>query len=119
MLFFNIKGQSQTMEELWQEIVKLEIKHPDIVFRQAIWETGWLKSYACIHRHNIFGFFNGKKYYTDWQACLAYYKSWQEKYYKNTDEDYYHFLRRIKYASAEHYTQSLKSLKVPVYVIEN
>lgn len=107
---------SQTQEELWNEIIKNDIKQPSIVFRQAMWETGWLKSYACQHRHNLFGFINGKKVFKTWQESVIYYKNWQNKYYKNEEEDYYHFLNRIGYASAKGYIKALKSIKVPIYV---
>jgi hypothetical protein len=104
----------QTVEEVWQEIQKDSIKHPEIVLRQAIWETGWFKSSACKHNHNLFGFNNGKMKFKTWQESVAYYKQWQDKYYKNDSLDYYKFLIKIKYAAnGPAYVKCLKSLKLP------
>jgi len=108
---------SQTTEEVWQEILKDSIKHPDIVMRQAILETGWFKSSACRNNHNLFGFQNGKMKFKTWQESVAYYKRWQDKYYKNDSEDYYNFLIRIHYATGEAYVKCLKAIKLPEYCI--
>lgn len=114
LLFPSIICNSQTVQEVWQEILKDSIKHPEIVLRQAIWESGWFKSTATKKNNNIFGFNNGKMKFESWQACVAYYKRWQDKYYKNDSEDYYHFLSRIGYAAnGPAYVKALKSLKLP------
>jgi len=53
-----------------------------------------------------------KKFESD-SACIAYYKSWQDKRYskwkkKYPKEDYYHFLKYVKYATGDKYTAELK-----------
>ncbi len=92
------------------------ILHPEIVLRQAIWETGWFKSKHSLQKNNLFGFRYSKKYmsFDSWQACVDYYKTWQLRRYTNPDEDYYKFLVRIKYATSQNYLSSLKSLKLEI-----
>ena len=50
------KLSSQTIESLRERLNESEVQHKDIVLRQAILETGWLTSYSCKKRHNLFGF---------------------------------------------------------------
>ena len=42
------------------------VKHPDIVYAQAVLETGYFKSGLCNNSNNLFGLYNSKKkkYYT-------------------------------------------------------
>lgn len=117
LVLSSVISYSQTTEEVWQEILKDSIKHPEIVMRQAILETGWFKSSACRNNHNLFGFQNGKMKFKTWQESVAYYKRWQDKYYKNDSEDYYKFLIRIKYATGQAYVDYLKAIKLPEYCV--
>jgi flagellum-specific peptidoglycan hydrolase FlgJ len=104
------------IEEVYAYIKCCEIQHPEIVLRQAIWETGWFKSEYCLKRHNLFGFRHTKTYMTfsTWQESVEYYKKWQERRYKDPNEDYYKFLVRIKYATSKEYVSKLKSLRVTI-----
>lgn len=94
-------------------IILVGIKHPDIVLRQAILETGWFQSKMLMDKNNLFGFRSTKKYkrFESWQACIDYYKSWQDEYYTNPEEDYYAFLKRIRYARTKEYIWTLKHIK--------
>ena len=124
LLFFlnvltaNITAQQHqktpTVQEVYTYIVCAGIKFPDIVLRQAIWETGWFKSKHMIHKNNLFGFRHSKKYmsFTNWNECVDYYKSWQLRQYTREGEDYYAFLIRVKYAQSKKYIECLKSLNV-------
>jgi hypothetical protein len=56
--------------------------------------------------------------FENWQSCINYYKSWQERKYTNKDEDYYKFLIRIKYATSAKYISCLKSLRLEIPQIE-
>lgn len=99
-------------------IKEVGIKHPDIVYAQAIVETGWFKCKHCsMERNNIFGFQTKKGYITfdDWKESVDYYKRWQDKYY--SDGNYYDFLeclyetnsgRCVRYATDSTYTNKLK-----------
>ena len=51
--------------------------------------------------------------FDSWQKSVEYYKNWQSKHYTNPDEDYYVFLKRIKYATSENYKSMLLGVKLP------
>lgn len=93
-------------------ICEVNIKHPEIVMRQAIFETGWFKSDFLMKKNNLFGF-RVKNYmqFDSWKESVDYYKKWQSKYYiEEKYKDYYDFLTKIKYGN-KRYVQYLKSLK--------
>ena len=79
-----------TLKEVYNEIVRQEIKEPEIVLRQVIQETGWLKCTKCsLDKNNLFGFtyrkyIDGKKHtyyqrYSNWKESIAAYKKWQDR----------------------------------------
>ena len=114
------KKDTITVYEVYEYIKCSGILHPEIVLRQAVWETGWFKSRHTLEKNNLFGFRYTKKYmsFENWQSCINYYKSWQERKYTNKDEDYYKFLIRIKYATSAKYISCLKSLRLEIPQIE-
>ena len=105
------------MQNMYNAIKSAGILHPDFVMAQCMQETGNLScKKCCLRYHNLFGFYVGKnkckKFESD-SACIAYYKSWQDKRYskwrkKYPKEDYYHFLKYVKYATGDKYTAELK-----------
>ena len=100
-----------TIELVRAEILRLEIKYPEIVLAQSVLETGWFKSRRCLEDHNLFGFRSKKGYllYEEWQDSVEAYSNWQLKYYRS-NEDYYEFLCRIGYASDSTYVEKVKQL---------
>lgn len=90
-----------------------EIKCADVVYAQAILETGHFKSAVCLNHNNLFGLYNSKKkeYYkfNHWSESVVAYKKWIQNKYK-PPEDYYSFLHRIHYASDPQYTHKLKKI---------
>jgi flagellum-specific peptidoglycan hydrolase FlgJ len=99
------------VKNLKSEIHRNRIKHPDIVLRQAILETGWFDSYNCTERNNIFGFRTSEYLVFDsWQDCVRYYKDWQDRKYKGGC--YYQFLKDVGYASDLEYIEKLKHIKI-------
>ena len=62
------------------------VKHPDIVYAQAVLETGYFKSGLCNNSNNLFGLYNSKKkkYYTfnHWKDCIVAYKEMVQYKYK-------------------------------------
>jgi hypothetical protein len=114
------KKDTITVYKVYEYIKCSGILHPEIVLRQAVWETGWFKSRHALEKNNLFGFRYSKKYmsFENWQSCINYYKSWQERKYTNKDEDYYKFLIRIKYATSAKYISCLKSLRLEIPQIE-
>jgi hypothetical protein len=102
-----------TPENVYAQLEKFDIQHPEIVLRQSILETGWYEcEYCSLQHNNIFGFRYKKKYleFDNWVDAVKYYKKWQDKRYKGGD--YYTFLKDIGYATSKTYISKLKSIKV-------
>ena len=102
-----------TPENVYAELEKLGVEHPEIVLKQSILETGWYECEHCSLKHNnIFGFRYKKKYleFESWVDGVAYYKKWQDKRYKGGD--YYKFLKTIGYATSTTYISKLKQIRV-------
>jgi hypothetical protein len=101
-------------QNIYYQIVRNNIKHPKIVLKQAILETGWFKSRLCKQNNNLFGFHNGKSYmkFKSYNDCIKYYAHWQKSRYDNTN--YYKFLEDCNYASDTNYVSILKKIKVNV-----
>ena len=90
-----------------------KIKHPEIVQKQAILETGHYMSKLCTEHNNLFGLYDNKnnKYYEfdTWIESIIAYKWWiQDRYQYDEKEDYYDFLKRIGYAEDDKYIEKLK-----------
>lgn len=92
-----------TLDEVFSEICKADIRHPEVVMSQVQLETGYLTAPMLMSRNNLFGF-RAKSYLTfsHWKESIAYYKKWQDKRYTNNSEDYYKFLVRIRYAGHDY-----------------
>ena len=109
--YSSIKKDTVLLDSIFNFICEQQIVHPEIVIKQVIIETGWLTSPFLMNKKNLFGF-RKKTYlsFNSWQESVLYYKKWQDKYYKDPDEDYYNFLVRIKYATNK-YPMHLKKIK--------
>lgn len=98
-------------EGLYKALEYYNIYHKDIVYAQAVLETGWFKSDICLNNNNLFGLYNSKEkcYYTfnHWAESVEAYAKYVQYKYK-APSDYYSFLRQIKYATDEGYTRQLK-----------
>jgi hypothetical protein len=99
------------MDSVLNYICLSSIVHKDIVMKQVIWETGWLKGEFLMSRNNLFGF-RHKEYlrFSNWKESVDYYEKWQAKYYTNPSENYFDFLVRIRYSNSR-YPGHLKSIK--------
>ncbi len=91
-----------------QQIKDKGIKHPEIVYAQYRLETGNGVSRAFTEYNNAFGFtLKGRLMrFKSVNACVEYYKTWQDKRY--VTGDYYVFLQKIGYATDENYIKLLK-----------
>lgn len=102
--------------EVYCYIKSVGIKNPEVVLRQAIYESGHFKSAICKTKNNIFGFRTMVIYKTfkSWKDCVDYYKRWQDKNYKDSTEEYYHFLQRINYSGYKSfsYVSDLKKTRI-------
>lgn len=103
---------SKTPQEgLWDALIYYDIKHPEIVYAQALLETGYFKSKGCIRDHNLFGLYNSKKRqyhkFSHWTESVKAYKEWVQYKYKPPN-DYYEFLSSLPYATDKNYIKILK-----------
>lgn len=105
------------LQAMYDAIKAAGIQQPDFVMAQCMQETGNLNcKKCCLRYHNLFGFYikgNKCKKFSSDSACIAYYKSWQDKRYDKWEKkypkaDYYHFLKYVKYATGDKYTGELK-----------
>lgn len=100
-------------EGLYEALVFYDLYHPNIVYAQAILETGNFTSGGCKKDNNLFGLYDSKNkcYYkfNHWYESVEAYKKWIQKRYK-PGEDYYNFLKRIHYAEDPNYTKILKRI---------
>lgn len=97
-------------EGLMEALEYYEIHHKEIVYAQAIQETGWFKSRMCRKNNNLFGL-RGKHYYkySHWsESVIAYKEKIQNRYRQG--EDYYKFLQRIHYAGDPNYISTIKRI---------
>ena len=114
---FSQKIDKAKMQVMYDAIKAEGIRHPEFVMAQCMQETGNLNcKQCCLRYHNLFGFYvkdnKCKKFDSD-KECIKYYKKWQDKRYekwqkKYPKEDYYHFLKYVKYATGDKYTKELK-----------
>lgn len=99
-----------------------EIKNPTIVLAQALWETGYFKSYNCRIRNNTLGLYDSKNKrffsFNHWTESIKLYKEAVE-YKLKKGEDYYIFLDRIGYAEDPNYVDSIKSMVHRLRIKEN
>lgn len=100
------------VEAVQDDLIYYNVKYPDVVLQQAIWETGWFKSNVCKEYNNLFGFKTDKGYlkFDTWEESIKYYKNWQNRKYKGGD--YYHFLDTLPYSGDSLYKDHLKSIHV-------
>ena len=107
--FFSKSPQEGLMEALEY----YEVKHPQIVYAQAVLETGHFKSNVCLNYNNLFGLYDSKNkdYYkfNHWAESIVAYKEWIQKKYQPPN-NYYVFLEEVNYASDKEYISILKSI---------
>lgn len=107
--FFSKSPQDGLMEALEY----YEVKHPQIVYAQAVLETGHFKSDLCLNGNNLFGLYNSRKnqYYKfdHWVESVVAYLDYVQDRYKPPN-DYYKFLQRIGYAEDPNYINKLKGI---------
>lgn len=108
-------------DSVYNYIKELNIKHPDLVFRQARLESANFTSNVFKSNNNMFGFKQAFKrantqngvlgsyaYYNTWQDCVIDYALYQTYSAKNlTEEQYIQFLGK-HYAEDPKYSQKLR-----------
>lgn len=98
-------------EGLMEALEYYDIHHKEIVYAQAVLETGHFKSGGCRKDNNLFGLRGSKNYYKykHWSESVKAYKEKIQSRYR-PGEDYYKFLERIHYAENPQYTNVLKRI---------
>lgn len=99
-------------EGLMGALVYYEVDHPEIVYAQAILETGNFKSYGCLTRNNLFGLRKKDGDYMSfghWTLSVAAYKRYIQKY-SHPPNDYYQYLQDLGYAEDPEYITKLKQI---------
>lgn len=111
---FPFAANAQLKDSIYTYIKACGIKHPEVVMQQVLLETGHLGADYLMDRNNIFAFRRTEEYmhFADWKECVEFYKRWQDKYYKNIEENYYSFLQRIKYSGSHNYIDVLKRVSI-------
>lgn len=99
-----------SVQNVYTELKKQNIKHPKIVLAQSILETGHYQSNVCKNNNNLFGLMKGNDYhsFSHWKQSVTYYKNHVQSRYKGGD--YYTFLSDIGYAIDDDYIKKLKQL---------
>jgi hypothetical protein len=95
-LLFTKESNALPLWIIKEEIIQQDIKFPEVVFAQAILETGWSKCQNCAldKFNNVFGFTTSLGFirFSNWRSSIRFYRLWQNKYYKGGD--YFEFLSR-------------------------
>ena len=109
-----LKAKELNDSILYLALVHYNIKHPKIVLAQAKLESGNFTSNHYKKRNNFLGLYDSKRkeYYkfNHWTDCIQGYKDMIE-YKLRDNENYYNFLRRIKYATSENYIRQIKQIE--------
>lgn len=103
-----LKGHPK--QHLMDALRYYEVKHPEIVYAQAIIETGNFSSNGFKVKNNLFGIMKGSRLrvFNHWTESIVYYKNNIQNRYKSGD--YYAFLKRIGYAENPNYTVHIKKV---------
>jgi hypothetical protein len=96
-------------------LIECNIRHCDIVFKQAILETGHFSSNAFKTKKNLFGIsnMNGLVAFNSWEESVYRYKAIQKGYKGGC---YYNYLENIGYAEDSLYIKKIKLIKISKYI---
>lgn len=111
LLLFNTVDAQISTKEVKKLLEKHKIKHADKVLKLSILETGWYTSRKAIQDKNLFGFETGIKVFNTYEESVKAYKARVESRMKK-GENFYKFLKRIKYADDKQYIQKIKKIKI-------
>jgi len=118
-------------QELFYQALILYVDNPEIVFNQAIIESGWFGSTLFLRHNNPFGMkyavtrestaayrarigsvrnYSG---YNHWSEAVKDIALWQEYWgvRAKSQEEYYSFLKHLPYATAKNYVKILKRME--------
>ena len=111
-------------EEVLNYMDSLGIKYPEIVWAQAVWETGHFRSKLYVYNNNLFGMrvarsrkhtAIGKRVgyarYLSWQESVLDYKYFQQLFIGKikSEKDYFRYLDKY-YSAGRRYSKSIKKI---------
>lgn len=106
-------------DDLMAVLEYYNVKHKNIVYAQAILETGHFRSKVCREYNNLFGLYNSrsKDYYkfNHWSESVVAYLNYIQYRYKPPN-DYYKFLEEIGYAEDPQYITKLKNIVNEIWI---
>lgn len=101
-------------EDLIKVLDYYDIQHPEIVYAQAILETGNFKSRIFKEYNNLFGLYDSRTHsyykFDHWAQSVVGYKNYIQYRYNPSSDDYYKFLSDIGYAEDPEYIHKLKKI---------
>jgi len=117
-----------TKENLLAVIKYFKIAHPEIVYKQAMLESGNLNSWLCRQHNNLFGMYqpswretassgrqkHGYASFSHWTKSVEDYKLWQNL--KQSETNYMNYLEKRGYSENEKYSKILSKIKLPATV---
>jgi flagellum-specific peptidoglycan hydrolase FlgJ len=102
-----------TSDALFYALLHCEVLHPEIVYAQAILETGHFKSRIYREYNNLFGLYNSYKgdfyKFDHWTESIQAYKKYIQYKYEPPGS-YYHFLEDLGYAEDPDYIYKVKDI---------
>ncbi len=108
-------------ENLYEALLVLGVKYPDVAYAISAHETGWFSSELCKKYNNLFGLYDSKnkRYYhfTTWKESIIAYRDWVESKYCG-DADYIKFLKKLPYAEDDNYTEKIKKLMTQIEAMD-
>jgi len=125
-LSFTTKIDKPNYELLWSELKANDVKFPEIVFAQAVLESGHFKSFIFRTNNNLFGMRypkvretlatgakSGYAVFSDWQSSVKDYKLWQDRFIQkrgiDTKAEYLTELDKV-YSESNGYSAKLKKI---------
>jgi hypothetical protein len=103
-----------------KDLIYLKLKYPEVCLKQVILEQGADLSGRFIReRSNAWNFQVYSKKMKDYKvlrfptldSCVSYYQSFQTRKLRK-GENYYSFLKRVKFAADKQYIKKLKQIKI-------
>ena len=117
------KEETLTKENLWHTIKEMDVEHPDLVFAQALLESGDFSSQVCKRNNNLFGMkmpetrktvahpgFKGYARYESWKQSIYDYKLYQEHLFRNGKLSRFQYMVKLNrtYSAVKDYSLRLK-----------
>lgn len=100
-------------EGLKEALIYYNVDYPDIVYSQAILETGNFKSRVCYEYNNLFGLYNSRKgdyfRFNHWVESVVAYRDMIQGGHRY-EEHYYDYLKKIGYAEDKDYSNKVKKI---------